>query len=452
MKISIRPLSFYVIIINVVISLLTKNKMKDYLQLIQKPPVYLINLPQKTDRIYLDTFYKNGYIFNPPKLKGCSHILEHYLVGSINSKYAQDYFKINGRIDNEFINFSFISDKNKILSDLENFLLGIYKPDFSNNKLFQYELKSIENELSEKSHKIRIQILNQVSKKLFLGECPYAKTDINKIKDLQKFNLNNIKKFYNEQLIISEPIFCIGGHDLNKKIIGNILSIINEFSIKNNTKLFKSIPFPKCKLPSFSVKEVKNENIKEGIYSIYILPGFSIQENNLLQRLALNILLRIFRGTSEYGLFLKLREEGIYSFECMNIAGQKTGTISLFSFSNNEQILKLAKIIKEHIDKYKKESIDKEFLKRIIEERKENQKMIWLSNDAKYNWITDDLKNCQPVTDIKLYSNTLNKITPFLLKNLTNQVFNWEKLNLFFAHNGQEKIKINEFKKVFIEK
>lgn len=425
--------------------------MKDFIQLIKKPQVYFINLPQKTDKIYFDIFYKSGYIFDPPKLKGCIHVLEHYLVGSMNSKYAAIFLKANGSVNNEFVNFYLVSDQNKILSDLEKFLSGIYHVDFSNNKLFQYELKAIENEIIEKKNNIKRQILDQVSKDLFIKSCPYGETDIGKIKELQKFNLFKIKNFYNENFIKKEPIFFIGGNKLDKEIIKNIIEAVKKYASQDTLQSFYSVDFPKCQLPPFRIKKIKNESIKKGVYSIYVFPGFTIQQNDLLHRLALNILLKILTGVSPFGLILKLREEGIYSINDINIIGQQTGTVALISFSDNIQLIKSANIIKKHINQLKKDLIDKKFLLKIIQERKENQKAVWENNEKKYGWIINDIKNSQLVANIKVYNKILEKITPEFLKSIANQIFDWEKLNLFFVYNWQEDIKINEIKKLFIE-
>jgi predicted Zn-dependent peptidase len=242
-------------------------------------------------------------------------------------------------------------------------------------------------------------------------------------------------------------MFIFGAYKLNKKLINEAEKIIRDY-LPTSLKSIDYLKFPKCVLPPFCIKEIINPRLKEGVYLVFLFPGFSIQDADMALRIGLNIVSKIIVGDTPLSLVTKTRREGIYKVDYENLMGQHTGTASFASFVNQGQLLTLIRIIKEHLDELKSQLINEKYLNKIISEKKEKQRLVWRDNIQKYNWIVDDLKNLQPISDINYYMKTLKAITPEFLRSIINNVFDWRKLNLFLIHNQKISINKEEIKKI----
>ncbi|MBI4993547.1 insulinase family protein [Candidatus Wolfebacteria bacterium] len=379
---------------------------------------------------------------------GMAHMLEHYMVGHLKQKYIRDHFMVGGSISNSFTNFYLISSTRQLLLDLQIFLSGIFRPEFSDKTIFEYELKAVRNEIAEKKHDIESQIFDVISKKIFLGDCPYRAANNEKNKYFEKFTLHDIQQFYLKDFSTIEPLFVIGGYNINDRLLKEVIILIREF-LPQRLHLFNHFNFPKCIPRSFNVEAIKNKNIKSGAYSVFTFPGFSMQDHDFRLRMGLHVLLKILTGSSPFGLSIETRKLGIYNISYKNIMRPRIGIVSLFSFTENNQIFALAKLIKDHIDLLKKDLINEQYISKIVNDAKNKQKAIWENNENKYNWIIDDFKYLKFNINITAEKKILDSITPQFLREIANTIFNWRKFNMFVIYNDINNPQIGKIKKIF---
>ncbi len=378
----------------------------------QKPLIYFIDFPQKTEKVYFDVFYRRGHIFDPAEFRGITHIIEHYLIGGIKKNHPADDLEIDGSVTNEFTDFSFTSSNRRLFQDLPKFLQGIFQADFSDHELFDYELSAIKNEINERNNDPQIRAYSKISEHLFPDDCPYNVTDIGDADELKKFNLAKTAHFYHEDFIVSEPMFVLGAYGLAKDDKHKIEKLIGEYSPAFRKPL-SSFRFPSCPLSLFRITEVKMEEIKEGIHAIFIFPAFSIQNDDAASRIGLNVLAGIIRGDSPSGIGGKIRRAGIYKIDSENTIGQSMGTASLMFFVENaEQLYSLAEIRKEYLESLRKEEIGVEYAQKLISDIREKDGRIWADNNGRYNWIAGELKDTQKPVDFERWGSSLDKINP----------------------------------------
>lgn len=417
--------------------------MNCYTQISKNPEIYQINFPQQTGRIYFDAIFSAGKFFELQyNLKGAGHVFEHYVIGNFFEKYNLKPINLNGFNSDISTGFYFESEEKEFIENLENLLQEIFKTDFSNKNAFEREFLSIKNELLERKNILDNQFYEEEIKKLFSEKCPISQKIISR-NDLENINIEKIKLFH-KKFLSAKPIFFIGGYKLKNRFIEKFKEKIKNYSKKDNI----SIKIKKCEFLPADLLEIKNPSIREGIYSSFNFPGLYEEKNNVDERLALNMLKKVIADDPKFGIFLKLREKGIFSLDIDNIMNPAIGIFSLQSFCAESQLMELLAVDIDYFKTIKKQLIGKKIIERLTEDIIINQKEAWNSNDQLYKWIMNDIERLGFVADKKFYSKILLKITPEYLNKLINKIFDFNKMNLTLIHSGKENLKILEIYKI----
>ena len=163
-----------------------------------KPFFYQINLPEKTEKIYLNINLKTGYVDENEKIFGIGHLLEHYLTYLLFEKKDGKNLSTNAQIGFDSTNYSLISTNKKFLKETKIFLDSILKPDFNNIELFNREKKVIENELKTKSNLNYRKIFDLILKERFLNKCHYSRSFSEQIKNTQNKKITHIQEYHSQ--------------------------------------------------------------------------------------------------------------------------------------------------------------------------------------------------------------------------------------------------------------
>lgn len=407
---------------------------KDVVKISEKPKIYLINLPQKSDEVFFDIYSCSGKLFE--NKKSVAHLLEHYLLGVFRKENRDTSLRANGFVGKEVMNLNFVCRSGEFLENLPLFLRSIFQPDLSQKKTFDYEKKAAINEFLKDSNDIASELAGRVKDFGVLKRCPYIQKEVCDAKEIAAVQLSDLKRFYNGHFLNSQPIFFIGAHQLTSKTVAQTKRIVG--NCLSGLKLRKA-PQKQCfycpKISNFQSKEIKLKNINKGTYLFFVFPGLSIKGNTVKERLALNIFCRVFLDASNAVIFKRLREEGLYSLDYDNVFYDYVGFSNLACFSKGNNIPKVIKILKEEIDavKSRPDLIDEKMFKITCQRIINDQKTSWFDNEEKYRWIKNDLIHDGAVIGKDFYRKTLKSINQKFLSQIARKVFDWNKHYLFLA-------------------
>ncbi len=407
---------------------------KDVVKISEKPKIYLINLPQKSDEVFFDIYSPSGKLFESKK--STAHLLEHYLLGVFRKENKDNLLRANGFAGKEVMNLRFTCRAENFLKNLPLFLQTIFHSDFNQKKTFDYEKKAVINEFLKNSNDIASEIAKGIKDFGVFRKCPYIQNEVYDAKEISAVRLNDLEEFYNGHFLHFQPVFFIGCHKLKKEAVVRVKRAISDcLSDLKLSGIHQKQHFHCPKINNFQSKEIKSKNINKGTHLFLVFPGLSIKRNAVKERLALNIFCRVFLDASNAVIFKRLREEGLYSLDYDNVFYDYVGFSNISCFSRENNIPKIIKILKEEIDaaKSRPDLIDKKMLKITCQRIINDQETSWFDNEEKYGWIKNDLIHDGVVIDKYFYRKTLKGINQEFLSQITRKVFNWNKCYLFLA-------------------
>lgn len=419
------------------------------------PEVIFIKLPNKTETIYLNIFFRDLIFLEDEKEIGLSHFWEHYLLTLIGNKF-KDVFYFNGQVGISGLEFLFEFQTQADYKYLKEILSIIFNPVSVEESTFQKEKRVILDEIENGSVNTerKLFILSQQSFFENPGRLKYPIYGT-----LEKVRSYSFTQFLNFWRKILDPrlikIF-IGSYYLPPNLGKDILNF------------FSSVKFSNGKLPKISFKYAKSKvtiedwQFDKKINVVLNFPGLSILAP-LRERYLESALCRVVVKSSEYGIFDDLRNLGIYSFDWAILRFFYFGIISFKISCNKENIYKALSILIQKLLalrslKIPSTKIQNQFNLDVLRDG-------WKTNRKFYDWVIDDLINTNQVfppqkiisiikslnsQDIQRTAKNLNFKNFSLIvlgKNATKSVNKQKLLSLIRTFNKNlSKIKGNNFR------
>lgn len=409
-----------------------------------KPDVYVVNLPRKTDNIFIDIVLKTGYADETDKEFGTGHLLEHYLISSLWDDIKKNNLEINGSISLELTKYSLQSSKENYSKETAIFLERIFSPDFSEKQIFKKEKNAIINEIKTKISSPYERADATILKERFLRNCRYARSRKEQLLSLVDKSIKDIEKYYKEFYTKNRGVFFISGYKTPPRIISEIIKKIEQAKILQNSPVYKNRNFF-CGYSGFKLKAVKENITGSQILISLNFPGL-IAKNLPKERFLARIICKLLSAT-RYGLLSEIRNLGIYNMVYEETILEKAGYIAFGAISKRKNINDLLKLFCEKITELKRNGAQNSRLKKIVADMKKSATEAFDDNTERMRWVSYDLihfgKVISPADDAKC----LNKITTEEVRKMAKKILDVGKLNLLFITKNPENIKTKEIKK-----
>ena len=416
----------------------TKKNIKSQISLEKINNYNILFINNNKHLISIQSFILNGPIHEHKKIAGINHLLEHVLVNSYKKCKKFSCFEylnklsilFNAHTKQNILNYhasGLIENTKEILQYIVNIIIN---PKFTNT-LIDKEKQAVHNELIEKIDNPLYELDNMINMKFYNIEgLKYCQDYKLQIKNLKRFNKKILLDYYKKYYIPNNILFVISGN-YNKKEIKNYLSMNlprENYSKKTN---YNNIDCFTNKSEIFFIKNNKLNSTK----IIYRFPtSFKTNTKDLLILMftckALKIiLLQILRGKNDL----------IYSISIVPIVNICGTNIEIFINTKNTNRVKVIKIIKEIITKYKSQLISEVYLKAI--------KKQYLISFYRKNFTPKDYAELFGIQYI--YKHFLDnkiltpeeiktevmKITTHNIKNIINKAFNFNKVIIGYTNN-----------------
>lgn len=160
-------------------------------------------------------------------------------------------------------------------------------------------------------------------------------------------------------------------------------------------------------------------------------------KRNTDDKYALYLINNVFGGSMSSILFQKIREErGLaYSVYSAPVSFQDTGLFTIYAALGKEEILNVAKIIKDEIIRFREELIGKSELVKLKEQLKSNY---ILGMESTFNRMLEIGKSELLANDILTPEDVLKRIDKVSLddiKRVTEKIFDRKKFNIAYVGN-----------------
>lgn len=408
------------------------------------PDFYYIPFPKKTNDVYLEINLKTGKASENDNEFGVGHLLEHYLVAKLGKNKKTQKLEVNGSISQEQTNYYLKSTKAKIIEEAKYFLDAILNPDFSDEQIFLSEKSAALNELSIKTDSIKEQVERIIRRERFKGNCHYARTSLDQLKNLKNKTIKDIEGYYRKFYVESNLVITLSGNKLNKKIIKEINDLIKSYRLSKKKIDFN--PFL-CQYTDFKIVKKEVDFVKRDVAIFLTFPGPSIYEAQPWQRVGINILCEML-SSSKYGLFNALRELGIYGLEYEAHSWRGAGLIIFASLIPFDKIMPFFKLWIEKVKEIKEGKISKVNLRKILVAKRKGERRAFMENIDRLDWLTWDLINYNRIIPLKEDLENLKKVNVDFIKDWANKIFKKDKLNLIFLGKNLKDIDEKEIERI----
>lgn len=411
-----------------------------------KPLFYQINLPEKTEKIYLDINLKTGYIDENEKIFGTGHLLEHYLTYLLFETKDEKNLSTNAQIGFDFTNYSLISTNKKIIEETKKFLDSILKPNFNNIELLNREKKVIENELKTKSNSNYQKIFDLILKKRFLDKCHYSRNFSEQIKNIQNKKITHLQEYHNQFFNNQNIIFTLSGYKLNKKIAKKVFDIVKDYKIPFKNRGEENRPM--CGCSGFSI--VKNSKIQL-TNNVLLIISFPLSKNIEIkpkEKIIINMIEKIF-SHSDLLFAKKIRDIGIYSSDFDWFSWKEVGLVIFSITVPKQKLYNFIEIFNNSMYELKKGFIDQKELNYIKKKAIQNTKNAFKNNTSRLSWITHDLLTLGKVVLPKEDVRNIKTINKKSIADITKKIFVLEKVNIILVGEKLENIETKKIKEAF---
>lgn len=307
----------------------------------------------------IQSYIFNGFIHESKENLGINHLLEHVLVNSYKKCKKFDCFKYlnqmginyNAYTTNNILNYYTVG-LNKDIDKMLDYIVKITVKPIFNNALINREKQAVYNELLALIDNSTYNIQNRLSKLLYTYYGLKCSNDAEQqILNLKKFNHKNLQEYYQKNYTNDNILFVISGKF-------NEIDIINKFKsklpiIQKNEKVscYRNMNcFTNIKTTEF----LKNDKLRGTQISLCFPTKIKYNSKKL-------IILKLTRDLLKYYLFQTLRTKHrlVYSINLNIDINICSATINLFINTKNENLLKVLTLLKQTINYYKKNIINK---------------------------------------------------------------------------------------------
>ena len=403
-------------------------------------------LRNHSDTISIQSYIFKGFIHEKKSNMGINHLLEHVLSNAYkncDNYNCYEYLNLLGLMSNASTNHNIINyyatGLLKETKDIIDYIINITVNPIFNNDLVEKEKSAVHNELLISLDNPDQKLYNKMAKHFYNIEgLKYMDDDQLMIDNLKKLDYNYLIKYYKKNYNYNNTLFVVSGN-YNKKIVKQQFKInlpYTPIKIKEKYINYKKI---NCFTNKSGIYHIQDKSIQSTKILFYFPTNFYINSKKLT---TLNIAASILQVL----LFDKLRveEELIYNINFDTIVNT-CGTIQeIFVNTRNINFLQVINEFKKTINKYKKEKfcdtyITAEKTKYLI--KYNNVKFLnstQLANKYGPQYIYNHFLNTK-IQSNEEYKDCIMKVTANEIRNIINEVFDFEKCMLVYSNNENNK-------------
>jgi predicted Zn-dependent peptidase len=393
----------------------------------------------------------NGSIKEDKHLNGVSHFIEHMLFKGTINRTAKDLAEaidnIGGQI-NAFTGSEYTCYYVKVLDNHLPIAIEVLS-DMLNNSKFDYD--DIEKEKGVIFEEINMyldspeDIVYDILSEIMFENTSLSLPILGSYETVSNLNRETILKYYNDHYTAENMVISIVGNFNSKDTI----EMLNDHFYKNYLSTNDSITSLDHRIPKLSQKLRYQLKDTEQLNFCLGMEGVKRGSDDIYPLLVMN---NIFGGSMSSRLFQKIREDKglVYSVYSHPTSFQNIGTFTIYAGLSAEQIINVAKLIKEDIENLKVNLISKEELKKSKEQLKGNY---ILGMESTFSRMLDIGKSELLLGKILSPEEILNKISKVYMDDIekvVSTVFNKDKYNIAYVGNIPNYKKIDEsLKEIF---
>ena len=379
-------------------------------KIIQCPSGYFIWLPQRIDKIFVDVYIKAGAITENKNEAGIGHLLEHYMAGSINQHLAEKIDDIRAKINDSFIHFYFVLKNNHPAhKTLREILDLIFKPDFSDEKLFQLEKQSIIREIKKEINDDFFILERLVGKTRYLDE-PNQYSFVDHLDNIDRLSLNDLATYHHRIFTEDNLIFFLSGYNYDKKAIKTIVDYLNKNNLSKKATSFLQPEYSGFKIATGTPKRKENS---------CLAITFPCPDNSLTykEKQVLTIIMMAVKKIHSNNLYINHHH------------GRGNGYLMIKRQRLNQRPIDWIRDVLSVFESLKKEGIATELLKSLKQERLIEEKNNWLDNHGRFLRISENLLNNDKVYLKGDIVRVIRGINTEDVKDLARKIFNQSQIN-----------------------
>lgn len=375
----------------------------------------LIDLPKKTDKIYVSVVFAFGLHNESKKTYGLTHLLEHFIVDIIDKETSPIY--VNASVGNTYTKFDFDFTKGKAERSLFTVLKIISKPLFNDNELLIKEKARIQNEFYEKYADFKQWLKNEMVRSLIKSPIILKRDYIEQLKNTERATLSSLRLAHRVLYKNSSLVF-ISGYKISNSQKRKLVNMVKQFfgnTLKAQSRFPETI-YWKAKSKTISHEAVSPRYIHHSI----IFPAFSLQDSSVPERIALAFICSELKRSFTKSII----NMGIYKVDYTYTIAKNYGFVAFFSFiprkfKNDYQLLLFNDVKKIFSDKEIKSKLQK-----YIAGKKDYLKKLWNENESRIDWFIDDFIDFGSVKSLSQVRKEFTKVTSEKLREVSKKIFN----------------------------
>ncbi|MDE2021687.1 MAG: insulinase family protein [Patescibacteria group bacterium] len=388
----------------------------------REPDCYFLYLPRYTEKTFVDIYIKAGALSEKEELVGIGHLLEHYISELVN-KGLPDDVRFEARINDYYIVFYLESSDNKnLICAIEKFFETIANPDFSRQEIFDYEKKSIINELENEKNDTELKLERLIERTRYSDE-PNRRSFVDHLPRLKYLKIEDIAAYHKKIFTKENLKVFVSSTKLNPRVCDVINDKLGQLNLPNG-----SVNFPKPAYSSFQV-QISDEPDMSGNYVAMTFPSIGRSES-LRDNMIFELMAEVMRDKERKGIRQKIREAGIYDFSVAYSQGIYNGYLSIQSHLNKEQVVPWVEMVSGMIRELKKGKLDLLLLKKTKKKRAGDMLVSWRNNEGRFNILTRFILDQKDIPSHKTVKKMIASVSESDIRAMAQKIFDKEKMNL----------------------
>ncbi len=393
---------------------------------------------------------KSGSFYEDKKNNGISHFIEHMLFKGTKSlttrQLAEAIDDVGGQI-NAFTSKEHTCFYTKVITEHLPVAIEILGDMIKNSK---FDEGDIEKEKSVIIEEIKMyldlpdDLVYELLDKMVFGDIPLALPILGSQESVNSLSKEKILDYFYEKYIPDNIILSLNGNFDEIESFELLNKAFGSFNMDGD----KSNKDYSYKLEMKSDIRLINKDIEQ--FNLCIaFPGPSEYSKDIFPSMIVNNLLG---GTMSSRLFQRIREEeGLsYNIESSISSFLDSGFISIYAGLNSKEVVNVAKLIREEIDRLKKEYISQDELKKAKEQLKGSY---ILSLESSFNKMYEMGKDVLHNKEIETPESVINKVNEISLNDIIkiiDKYFDYARVNIACVGRVKNERKlISDLAKVF---
>ncbi len=396
--------------------------------------------------ISIGVFIRAGSINENKKINGISHFIEHMLFKGTRNRTGKEIAEFIDNIGGELNAFTeteytcfYVRTLDKHVEEAIDIL-----SDIINNPLFSDD--DIENEKRVIIEEIKMYmdspedlVYNMLNETMFKDSSLFLPI-LGTLKSINNLQKEAIIDYYNKFYVPENMVISVAGNFNSKKVLA---MLENKFCKKPCGNLMDKYLPSICESPlikqniKYKHKEIEQLNLCLG------MEGIKRGDKDLYPLIIVN---NVLGGCVSSRLFQKIREEKglVYSIYSHLDIYKTTGAFSIYAALSSDQIIKVAGLIYEEINRLMRDLMTKDELKKAKEQIKTSyilgleDTFSRMANLGESELLLGRILPTQEILD------TIDRIEMDDIERVVLKVFNKDKYNLVYVGNIKNQEHVNE--------